>query len=106
LNEEVVKQVLEDARKIFVKNKVLMDEHCRVIRVSSSDLQILSIDKPNFPSLSVPAIIPILARAIVTMEMVFEMNDMLQKAKECSLLTKHLVSKGQDNETKRKISAK
>lgn len=93
MNKEVVKQVLESAQKIFVKNKVLMDEHCRIIRVSSSDLQILNIDKPNFPSLSVPAIIPILARAIVTMERVFEMNHMLPKAKECSSLVKYLASK-------------
>ena len=94
MNEEVVKQVLESARRIFVKNKVLMDEHCRIVRVSLNDLEILNTDKPNFPSLSIPAIIPILARAIVTMEMVFEMNDMLPKAKECSSLVKSLASKG------------
>ena len=94
MNEEVVKQVLESARRIFVKNKVLMDEHCRIVRVSLNDLEILNTDKPNFPSLSIPAIVPILARAIVTMEMVFEMNNMLSKAKECSSLVKYLASKG------------
>lgn len=95
MNEEVIKRVLENAQKIFVKNKALMDEHCRIVRVSLSDLEILNTDKPNFPSLSIPAIIPILARAIVTMEMVFEMNDMLSKAKECSSLVKYLASKGE-----------
>jgi len=95
MNEEVVKKVLESARKIFVKNKALMDEHCRIIRVSLNDLEILNTDKPNFPSLSIPAIIPILARAIVTMEMVFEMNHELSKAKECSSLVKSLASKGE-----------
>jgi len=95
MNEEVVKQVLESAKKIFVKNKVLMGEHCRIIRVSLNDLEILNTDKPNFPSLSIPAIIPILARAVVTMEMVFEMNHMPSEAKECSSLVKSLVSKGQ-----------
>ncbi|MBA7551982.1 hypothetical protein ES705_44533 [subsurface metagenome] len=94
MNEEVVKQVLESARKIFAKNRALMDKHCRIIRVSLNDLEILNTDKPNFPSLSIPAIIPILARAVVTMEMVFEMNHELSKAKECSSLAKYLASKG------------
>ena len=95
MNEEVIKQVLESARRIFAENKALMDEHCRIVRVSLNDLEILNTDKPNLPSLSIPAIIPILARAVVTMEMVFEMNNMLSKAKECSSLVKSLASKGE-----------
>jgi len=98
---EIVEQVLKEARKVFTKNKTLMDEHCRIVRVSLNDLSILSTNKPDFPSLSVPAVIPILARAVVTMEMVFEMNNMVTEAKECSSLTKRLVSKGQGNEAKR-----
>ena len=88
---EIVKQVLKKAQEIFTKNKALMNEHCRIIRVSIKDLEILNIDKPDFPSLSIPAFIPILARAVVTMEMVFEMNHELSKAKECSSLTKRLM---------------
>ena len=88
MNEEVIKQVLENAQKIFAKNKALMNEHCRIIRVSIKDLEVLKVNADILPSVAT------LARAIVTMEMVFEMNHELPKAKECSSLVKYLASRG------------
>jgi len=89
MNEEIFKQVLESARKIFIKNRELMDKHCEVVRTSIKDLEVLRIDSNALPSIYK------LGRAIVTMEMVFEMKKMLPKAKECVSLTKYLVSKGE-----------
>jgi len=89
MNEEVVKKVLESARRIFAKNEALMDEHCRIVRVSTKDLEILKANTDALPSVSV------LVRAIVTMEMIFEMNHKLLEAKGCSSLVKFLVAKGE-----------
>ena len=94
MNEEVIKQVLKDARKIFVENKVLMDEHCRIIRVSIKDLEVLKANTDILPSVLV------LARAVVTMEMVFEMNHVLPKAKECSSLAKRLAESLKEKDKK------
>ncbi len=89
MNKEIVEQVLRDAREIYLEDKGLMKVHCQIVRVSVKDLEVLRIDTEVFPLISN------LAKAIVTMEMVFEINGFIAKARECSALVEYLMSKGE-----------